>query len=279
MKILVTGIRGFLGNELESALIKNKIDYIGFDILDGDDLFDIKNIESKIEKCDIVIHLATYKPDYPHKNEIGYNILGLTNLLELSAKYKIKKFINLSSVDATGIFKGQSEPDYFPIDEEHSCNPSTDYGISKKMCEDLCNYYGEFKNLSIITLRPPGIWNEEVYQNILQLRKQNPEYEWKPFWEYGAFIDIRDLVSLLLKICKTDFPIGNRIYNVCSDDITSSGKTSIELSRMVHPIVHWKDHSGHIEKPYKTILCNDKVKKDFKWKPIFSWERFIKTNS
>ena len=277
MKILVTGIKGFLGNELEKILLHNKIDYIGFDVVDGDDISDIGKIESKIKQCDIVIHLATYKSDHPQQNEIGNNILGLTNLLELSVKYKIKKFINLSSVDATGIFKGQTKPDYFPIDEHHSCNPSTDYGISKKVGENLCDYYGEYKKLSIITLRPPGIWDKEVYQNIIQLRQQNPEYEWKPYWEYGAFIDIRDLVSLILRICIVDSPTGHNIYNVCSDDINSSEKTSFELSKMIHPKVPWKNQSGYKENPYKTILCNDKIKKDYDWKPVFSWKSFMDT--
>ena len=128
--------------------------------------------------------------------------------------------------------------------------------------------------MRIVSLRPPGIWSEKTYSKIDWARKINPGYEWSPFWEYGSFIDIEDFTDLISILLQSDFKEEHKIYNACSDDITTSGKTSVELCTLIQPDIKWKNISPFKNDPFKSILCNDKIKKDFNWKPERSWRNY-----
>lgn len=57
-----------------------------------------------------------------------------------------------------------------------------------------------------MVLRPPGIWTEDTYHDIEALRADRPPYEWSPFWEYGAFLDARDLATAIEQSLLVDYP-------------------------------------------------------------------------
>jgi len=275
MRVLVTGNRGFVGKYVETELVNNNVEVIGFDIINREDLLDIECLEEKVKSCDAIIHLAVYKSDKSNGNEIGSNLLAITNLLESAHKYGIEKIINVSSVDAYGIFKGEGTPKCFPITEDQPLAPSTKYGIAKKLSEEICEFYAKYKNMQIVTLRPPGVWDVQTYDLIKNKRIEKPEYEWDPFWQYGAFIDVRDLAGLCSLILKDNRKSEYRVYNVCSNDITSSGKTSLELADMLYPNVKWSNITEFETTPYKTILSNESVKRYYNWEPSYSWKKYI----
>ena len=143
MKILITGVAGFIGFNLAQHLLKidkkNKI--IGLDILNNYysvelkknrlkalknknfsflkiDICKKKKLEKifKIHKPDLVINLAAqagvrYSVDYPAKY-IDANVLGYFNILDLCRKYNIKKLLYASSSSVYGDNK------VFPLNEK-----------------------------------------------------------------------------------------------------------------------------------------------------------------
>jgi nucleoside-diphosphate-sugar epimerase len=206
--------------------------------------------------CDTVMHLAvaTAASSPDNANLLGENLKGLLNLLQTAESRSIKKMLFMSSVDALGIFKGEAPPLYFPIDDEHPCAPSTEYGIGKLLGERMCALWSERTGISSIALRPPGIWFPETYGLIEKRRKENPSYEWDPYWEYGAFIDVEDLLEVSLKAAGKRLPGTNATYLVAAADITTSGKSSLELATMIHPKVAWKDMDAYKTDPFRSLL-------------------------
>jgi nucleoside-diphosphate-sugar epimerase len=80
---------------------------------------------------------------------------GLLNLLELSVKHKIKKFVYVSSSMVYGNFKAE----YFDgIDEYHDTNPIGQYGIMKLAGEWLVKDYARRSNMSYTILRPSAVY-------------------------------------------------------------------------------------------------------------------------
>ena len=61
---------------------------------------------------------------------------------------------------------------------------------------------------------------------------------------------------------------------VSADDITTTGRTSFELSWQIHPTVEWRGDSKFDEDPYRTLLSNDAVKEAVKWTPLRRWTDF-----
>ena len=272
MKVLITGNRGFVGDSLSRRLATQGVPYVGVDIKDGVDLVEPVTIEPYMGDVDVVVHLAAEVAG--GHDTIERNVSMLSHVLSASRGHKVCKVINVSSVDALGVFKGQGPPDYFPIDEDHPCTPRSPYGISKRLGELLCAHHGSTRGLHVISLRPPGIWDSGTYRQIAGMRASRPGYEFLPYWEYGAFIDLDDLLDLFLLLLTEQFPASHEVYNVCSDDLTTSGETSLDLCRRLHPGVIWKDTAAFEADPYRTVLTNDRIKRDFPWTPKRLWKDF-----
>ena len=95
----------------------------GADCLVGD-IVNKKRLEKRFKdfRPDIVYHCAAYKhvPVMERQKEeaIENNIYGTKNLIELSIKYGVKKFVLLST--------------------DKAVNPTTVMGKTKRICEQLC---------------------------------------------------------------------------------------------------------------------------------------------
>jgi UDP-glucose 4-epimerase len=273
MKVLLTGNKGFLGSELECYLNNKNIQTIGFDIKDNLDVCDYSQLIAKSSECNIIIHLASI--DNNIACEIyKTNIIGTMNVLNVFRDSHIEKLIFLSSVDALGIFQGEDKPKYLPIDDAYPCHPQKPYSISKLLNENMCSYYASLCNKPILCFRAPGIWSGKTYEFISNNRINDPSYEWNPFWEYGAFIDIRDLVHAIYLSLNAQFT-GFHCHNISSNDITTSGKTSRELVNFIHPNVTWKGDKSYQVNKYKTLLENENIKRLLGWEPDYSWKRYI----
>ena len=61
--------------------------------------------------------------------------------------FNIKKYYFSSTCAVYG------EAEYYPIDEKHPLNPTTPYGASKKMAEEVIQWYGKLKEFNYMILR------------------------------------------------------------------------------------------------------------------------------
>ena len=278
VKILLTGNRGLIGKYLEKQLLLEGHEVVGYDILHGEDICNQKCIIKAGNGCEVVVHLAALlgNDESESAEEITRtNLLGTFNVLESARINKVRKVIFMSSADSLGLFKGEGKPSYFPIDDMHPCIPTTPYAISKKLSEEMCKSFSKTNNIPTICLRPPGVWDEEIYGLIVEARRKKPEIEYYPFWEYGAFIDIRDLVSLIINCIKSDYK-GYDCYLVTSDDIQSTGYTAMELVNKIYPEIEVKNKNKYILDPYASLIDCKRVKDEFAWKPLYTWKRYIK---
>jgi nucleoside-diphosphate-sugar epimerase len=186
MKILVTGGLGFIGHNVvrilesfrhECAIIDNKTDYsiipkIELDYLMTERLCRIqtRNItvadisqpfdDSIFDGVDVVIHLASF----PRQKVVNNNpvqgsrvmIEGLLNLLELSVKHNVKKFVYVSSSMVYGNFNKHAIAD--GIDESSDCKPMGQYSIMKLAGELLVQDYSRQYKLDYTIVRPSAVY-------------------------------------------------------------------------------------------------------------------------
>jgi len=108
-------------------------------------------------KPDVVYHLASY----PRQKAVEANPVlasdvmntGLTNLLELSVKHGVKRFIYVSSSMVYGDFEHD-------VTEDSLCNPIGQYGIFKLMGENLVKDYHRRTGLEYTIIRPSAVYGE-----------------------------------------------------------------------------------------------------------------------
>jgi nucleoside-diphosphate-sugar epimerase len=273
MRVLITGNKGFIGQEVERKLVSVGFQTIGYDIKDGYDVLNTDLLTKCATGCQVIIHLAAIEGQAPAK-VMETNLQGTWNILSAAKETNAEKIVFLSSVDALGIFQGEGIPKYLPIDDDYPCHPVEVYSISKKLAEDMSRFFSELTGIPVICLRPPGVWDESTYHQIVANRKKRPEYEWVPYWEYGAFIDIRDLADAVLasiEKIKSKF----HCLLLASDDITTSGMTSLELVRKLHPGVKWNGDKEYDQDLFKSLVNTDNAKHILGWSPKYSWKRFL----
>jgi nucleoside-diphosphate-sugar epimerase len=170
LKILITGISGFVGKALNMALSKNHevfgISNIEFDStvfkIDLESNSEVENfiIEYKDLKFDVIIHLASKMASLTNQDDekiIGENATLTKNVLTIAQKFSVKHFIHFSSTsvypNVNGLFNEESEIN-------PALNPDCLYGLSKWNNEILINYILRNTEIGITHLRCGMIFGE-----------------------------------------------------------------------------------------------------------------------
>ena len=231
MKILVTGCAGFIGFHLVKSLIKKKnIKVYGVDnmnsyysiklkklrlsILKKNKSFkfykfnisDLKKLESLFSKIkfDIVVNLAAQAGvRYSIINPIEYirtNILGFSNVLDLSRRFRIKKLFYASSSSVYG------EQKNFPVKEQNELFPKNIYSLSKKNNEDIAEIYSKHYSLKCVGIRFFTVYGEWGRPDMLMMKYMLAKNRKKPFKlnnrgnHFRDFTYIEDAISIINKL-------------------------------------------------------------------------------
>ena|ERR1043166_5051439 len=221
MNILVTGAAGFIGSHLVEHLLKLDHDVVGLD--NFDDLYDPKVKEDNLRiaggnprfelvrgditggkpmedlfakrKFDIVVHLAAKAGVRPSiADPVGYirtNVEGTLNLLELSRKSGIRKFIFASSSSVYG----DSGTIPFREDEpvEHPVSP---YAASKRAGELLCYNHHQMYGIGIYALRFFSVYGPRQRPDMAIHKFTRLILEGKPVPVFGEGKMMRDFTFI-----------------------------------------------------------------------------------
>lgn len=299
MKLLVTGGAGFIGSEFVRQAVKK-----GFEVVVVDKLNyagDIKRIEEvlhkikfykvdicnfkklsevfSVEKPKVVVHFAAETHvDRSLLNPRGFlrtNIEGTHNLLELSKKHIIEKFINIITDEVYGDIEEGS------FTEESPLKPNSPYAVSKAAQDMLGRAYRRTYGIPVITVRPSnnyGPWQypEKLIPLVILKALKN-----EPIPIYGTGLNVRewlyveDCAEGIFEVLEKG-KIGE-IYNLGS----GIEKTNIEVVKTILSILrkpedlitYVKDRPGH---DYRYSMCSEKINKEIGWKAKISFEEGIR---
>jgi UDP-glucose 4-epimerase len=180
LRIVVTGGAGFIGSNLVDVLLRDGHAVTVVDNLSTGKFENLYNVKDAAKENrftflhvdirdnaaaaafrgkgqDAVIHLAA-QPDVrvSIRNPVmdaEVNILGIINLLQLSAENGVKRFINTSS---GGCVYG--EPKSLPVEENSPRIPNSPYGVSKNVAEEYIDYYHRCKGVRYCTLALANVY-------------------------------------------------------------------------------------------------------------------------
>ena len=171
-KVLVTGGAGYVGSVLIPKLIRKGYEVTVVDLyIYGEDVLsevqgnplltevkgDIRDrnlMDRELKGVDAVIHLACISndPSYELNPDLGKSINydAFIQLVELSKKHKIKRFIYASSSSVYGIKKEKNVTGELPLE------PLTDYSKYKALCEDVLMKSAS-DDFNVCVLRPATV--------------------------------------------------------------------------------------------------------------------------
>ena len=156
MRVFLTGSSGRIGSVVERVLKDNGCEVVGFDVKEGDDMLDAAAVEKAMSGCDAVAHLAAVMGKNPDEAVFAGAAAGMWHVLQAAERHGIGRVVAYSSVNAMGIFMGESEPDFLPIDETHPCRPGRAYAMSKFLGEETCRLFTRRSGISTISIPPCG---------------------------------------------------------------------------------------------------------------------------
>tara|TARA_B110000003_G_scaffold126750_1_gene128773 strand:+ start:1767 stop:2771 length:1005 start_codon:yes stop_codon:yes gene_type:complete len=299
-KILITGSEGFIGSHLTEKLLLTKkyevkalvlynsfnsfgwLDTIPMEIkkkikvITGD-IRDPEFVNNIVKGCDYVVNLAALIGiPYSYNATQSYidtNITGMLNLMNSSRRFKIKRFIQISSSEVYGQSKN------FPINENQLTIANSPYAATKIAAEQMClSYYKSF-NFPGVVLRPfnafgPRQSARAVIPTIVsQLLSNKKKLNLGNINTKRDFNYIDDIVSGIEKTIITN-NINGEIINIGSG-YEISIKNLIKLITKIKKIRVNVKIEKQRKRPKKSevnrlLACNKKAKKLLNWKPKFN---------
>lgn len=269
--ILITGSKGFVGENICKSYLNNKYNLITDNHKNKSqkDITKIEYFENFDDKIDAIIHLAaktSINDSLTDPYETYYiNIVGTLNVLEFAKRKNITNFIFLS----TYVY---GEPQYLPIDENHPINPHSPYNKSKIIAESLCEDYSKIFGINVVILRPFYLYGynrkkNTLIRSILDQINTNEIIKISSGKSSRDFLYISDFIELLNNILNK-FPSGCNIYNVGS----GTSYTITEISRRIASLLNKKlrvCYDGSIRKQDINEMVADitKISKEFDWNP------------
>ena len=215
MRVLVTGAEGFIGRYLVSRLKSDGHDVTEYRHSDGD-LTDRNSLDA-YTGFEAVYHLAA-KTFVPESWEDPYGYVGgnntiLMNVLEFCRR-EGARLIFISTYM-------YGEPEYLPIDEKHRCVMNTPYHLSKKIGEEICEFYSRNYGVDVAVARPFNVYGKgqnrdfllpKVYYQVAdETTDEITVFNLAPKRDYVYVEDVTDALVRLLPAVK-----GYDVYNIGS---------------------------------------------------------------
>ena len=265
MKILITGIKGFIGSQIEQTLKKrSKI----FGISSDTEKNDYKKLIKKKIRPNIIFHCAgsglvgiNKISNSIHKKK---NLESTKNLIKFINKIKLKnsKIIFLSSQSVYGKVSGNK------ISESNPTVPISSYGKTKLLAEKKIM---KITNNRVIVLRLFSIYGIGLKKQILwdaccKFKKKDTKFRGNG-QEKRDFLNINDLIKLIKKIIVSNGNNKNELYNVGS----GAGIKIRNLLLKLKSIYKLDKKLFFLENQIKSehqdyISSNKKIIQNFKWK-------------
>ena len=228
MKILITGIGGFVGSNLSTFLNKNNFNIFGVDVVEPKLTFlqDFYNWDSMNEftNFDVFIHLAGKAHDISKTeddNEYFEINVGLTKkIFSYFLKSRARKFIFFSSVKAVA---DEVVNDF--LSEEDIPLPKTPYGKSKLEAEKYLLSYKLPLEKKLYIIRPcmiHGPGNKGNLNLLFNLVKRGIPYPLGAFQNQRSFTSIENLNFVIKQLIEKDIPSG--VYHMADDEALSTNE-------------------------------------------------------
>jgi len=239
MRVLITGVAGFMGSHLADEFIKRGHTVVGIDNLLGGyyenvptavefyakDLGDFDAVADHFKGVDLVVNtactayegLSVFSPALVTRNTSHIATVALS----ASIRAGVKKFVHMSSMARYGT------QDTVPFTEDMTPKPQDPYGIAKYATELLIKNLCETHDMKYVILVPHNIIGprqkyDDPFRNVASIMINRMLSDKQPII-YGdgsqmrCFSFMQDVIDPMMIACETDVADG-QIVNIGPDE-------------------------------------------------------------
>ena len=313
MKIFVTGMTGFLGDQLATKLLErgHTLGTMARNVASADrpiaqntesmirgekrkgvsyyygDLTDYLNIQDILSnfKPDVIIHLAAQTSvaySFTHSTEVfNVNFLGAVNMAEAARRTlpKLKKFIFSGSVEEYGI------QDKFPSKETAELRAASPYGVAKIASEKYLKYLFDAYGFPSVIFRNANSYGRRYNHQFVIESIIYQMYQGKSPIKLGDPKPIRDFVFEPDLLSAYVLAAESKNKKILGESINIGIGKAISIKELAEKIAKITGYKGKIKWnsfPKRQLeiprlqIDNSKAKKLLKWKPKYTLDEGLK---
>jgi nucleoside-diphosphate-sugar epimerase len=270
MKILITGIYGFLGTHLANKLAESHTVF-GLYNTEKEVVFK-KNIIcfNELDSIDIIPDVIIMCHAAVSSGVVNINKAELIETNVNFTKKIVKKFATIKSiyVSSVSIFGRQNEV----IKEQSIHNPETDYALSKLLGEKEVS-----QNSDAVIIRFSSLYGDGMKENTIIPNYFNQALEHKSIQVWGSggrfqnYIHINDAVRLIEKTIAHKSKINFPVLGVSSKEYSNDEVAKI-ISKLTNSAIEYINQDNSPSFHYN----NKMTQKTLDWQPEIELEKGLK---
>ena len=276
-KVLCTGAKGFIASQLVSRLRDNGDDVTEFDIVNGQDICNQRQVQKAIEGKDVVFHLAAVADlnwARVHPNQtMQINVDGTWNVAMACKKTGAKLYFSSTCC----VFGNQK---VHPVTEETLPNPSEIYACTKLAGEAIIKGLHYTYGLQYNMMRFATIYGEGARAALGTHIFMGQALRGEPITVHGdgkqtrTLTHVEDLIDSIMALYNSEKI--NDIWNLTTEEEVSANKMAEsikEITKSKSPIIYVPQRVGQT---YKEQVSAQKMLKECGWKAKVSWDEGIR---
>jgi UDP-glucose 4-epimerase len=256
VKVLITGVAGFMGSHLADAFLAKGHNVVGIDNLIGGyaenvpsavdfyqlDLAHLDELHGPFEGVELVVHtactayegLSVFSPALVVQNTMQIT----TTVMSAAVKAGVKKVVHLSSMARYGT------QEIVPFTEELVPRPQDPYGIAKYAAELLIKNMAETHGLNYVILVPHNIIGprqkfDDPFRNVASIMV-NRMLQGKQPIIYGdgsqkrCFSFMQDVIDPVMLACESDVVDGMTVNIGPDEEFVTINELAIRIAKLMN---------------------------------------------
>jgi UDP-glucose 4-epimerase len=283
VRIALTGGRGRLGRYVASELRRRH----ELRILDRSapgpgepaphppvDVLDLAGLAAAFRGHEVVVHLAGIDQSLASAPAAVFetNVRGTWNAFEAAEQAGVRRVVLCSSISALGLDHTNPHlpPLYLPVDEAHPARPSSTYGMSKLIGEEIAAAFARRGRLEVLILRPSYVAFPEMLAFMAGAQGTQSEREAEPVPLLRSYVGPEDAARAFARATECEYP-GIETFLIAAADTFAGEPTLDHLRRTYGTLPPICRPALYEQNPRASVLDAEKARRLLRWEPTTSW--------
>jgi nucleoside-diphosphate-sugar epimerase len=283
VRIALTGGRGRLGRYVAAELRRrHEVRIVDRGMPDAAeptphppvDVLDYDDLAAAFREQEVVVHLAGIDSSLASAPAAVFetNVQGTWNAFEAAERSGVRRVVSCSSTSALGLdhTNPTQPPLYLPVDEAHPARPSSTYGMSKLLGEEIAAAFARRGTLEVLILRPSYLAFPEMLAFLTGTKGTQAEREAEPVPLLRSYVAPEDAARAFAQAAEHEYA-GIETFLIAAADTFTDEPTLDHLRRTYGTVPPVRRPELYERNPRASVLDNSRARRVLGWEPAKSW--------